>query len=349
MRAIVAMSGGVDSSLAAALAVDRGWEAVGVLIHLSEGASRCCSIEDARAVARELGMRFYVVNRSEAFRREVMEAFADSYLAGETPIPCVACNRRFKFDPLLERARLFGAERIATGHYARVETDPETGLRRLRRGCDRDKDQSYFLFRLTQEQLARAWFPLGELSKDQVRREARRRGLATADKPDSQEICFVPGGDYAGVVEALRPAGAQPGAFVDARGAELGSHAGVHRYTVGQRRGLGLSAARPLYVTGIDAARGTVRVGGVEELLAPGLRLRDCAWIAGTPPSGPLRAEVQVRHRHAGAKASVEVLGQGGARVVFDEPVRAVAPGQAAVIYDGDVVVGGGTIAEALA
>jgi tRNA-specific 2-thiouridylase len=261
-RVVVAMSGGVDSSLAAALVVAQGCEAIGITMHLAGGGSRCCSLadaDDARAVADRLGIRFFVANYAERFRAEVIEAFADDYLAGRTPIPCVACNTRFKFAYLLERARLLGAQRVATGHYARVDRDPRTGLWRLRRAADRAKDQSYFLFQLDQAQLAAIEFPLGALTKSAVRERARRLGLATAEKPESQEICFVPQGGYAEVVEALRP-DALPGEgdIVDAAGRVLGRHGGIHRFTVGQPRrgGRGRRAARD------DGAGGRRIVGG---------------------------------------------------------------------------------------
>jgi tRNA-specific 2-thiouridylase len=352
-RVVVAMSGGVDSSVAAALAVEAGHEVVGVTLHLAGDASRCCSLadaEDARRVAETLGIRFYVANLVEAFHREVVEPFADAYLAGRTPLPCVACNKRFKFDRLLERARVLGASRVVTGHYARVETEAATGLHCLRRARDARKDQSYFLFNLDQAQLARIWLPLGSLAKDEVRARARALGLATAEKPESQEICFVPDGDYARVVEALRPeARGRGGSFVDREGRALGAHRGVHRYTVGQRRGLGLAAGSRLYVTAIDAATGRVIVGGAEDVLAAGARVEDASWITGAPPAGALRAEVRVRHRHAGAKATLVPLRDARVRVEFDEPVAAIAPGQAAVFYDGDAVLGGGWIAGAIA
>ncbi len=347
-RAVVGLSGGVDSSLAAALAVDAGHEAIGVIVHQLEGASRCCSLEDARRVCAQLGMRFYVVNRVERFRREIMEPFADAYLAGSTPIPCVACNKGFKFDVLRGRARAFAATRVVTGHYARVETDPETGLRRLLRGRDRDKDQSYFLFQLDQATLADVWFPLGELTKDEVRRAARERGLATADKPESHEICFVPGDDYAAVVEGLRPGRARGGALVDGEGAELGRHGGVHRFTIGQRRGLGVAAREPLYVTALDAVSGRVVLGPPDELEVGGARVEGVSWVAGRAPAARL-AEVQVRYRHAPVKARLRPVEGDAVEVWFEEPVRAVAPGQAAVFYDGDEVLGGGTLTAARA
>ena len=351
-RIVVGMSGGVDSSVAAALLVEQGYEVVGVTMHLAGASSRCCSLEDAedaRRVAETLGIRFYVANYTERFRREVMEPFADAYLAGRTPIPCVACNRRFKFHHLLERARAFGASAVATGHYARLEDDG-TGARRLLRGVDPDKDQSYFLFDLGQEQLAGACFPLGELGKDEVRERARALGLPTADKPESQEICFVPDGDYAAVVESLRPE-ALPGEgeIVDRAGRVLGRHGGIHRFTVGQRRGLGLSAPAPLYVTRLDPAMNRVEVGGVEELACGGAQVEATSWVAGTTPREPVRAEVRVRHRAEARPAWIEA-GEGGAATVrFDDPVRAVTPGQAAVFYRGATVLGGGWIATGLA
>jgi tRNA-uridine 2-sulfurtransferase len=349
-RIVVGLSGGVDSSVAAALLVEQGYEVIGVTLHLAGSGSRCCSLEDAddaRRVAERLGIRFYVVNQQEAFRRDVIEPFADAYLAGETPLPCVACNRGFKFGTLRARARALGAEAVATGHYARIAVDPATGERHLLRARDAAKDQSYFLFDLAQEQLADARFPLGELTKDEVRARARALGLATADKPESQEICFVPDGDYARVVEALRP-DAAPGAgdIVDGEGRVLGRHGGIHRFTVGQRRGLGLSSAERLYVRSLDAPRNRVVVGTDAELAVRGARLRGVRWI-GARPEGSVTAAVRIRHRHPGAVARIEAGADGGADVWFDAPVAAVAPGQAAVFYAGDRVLGGGWIAAA--
>lgn len=351
-RVVAALSGGVDSSVAAALLVEGGREVIGVTLNLAGGASRCCSLadaDDARRVADHLGIRFYVANYAERFRAEVIRPFADDYLSGRTPIPCVACNSRFKFDYLLERARVFGADRVATGHYARVDVDPDTGRLRLRCAVDRQKDQTYFLFELGQAQLAAVEFPLGELEKEQVRVRARELGLATADKPESQEICFVPDGNYASAVERIRP-GALPGEgeIVDRDGKVLGPHPGIHHFTVGQRRGLGLSAERPLYVAGLDAERNRVVVGAVDDLNAKGARLARVSWISGVVPDRSVRATVRVRHRHVGSSASIEPRTGGQAIVSFDQPVRAVAPGQAAVFYVGDVVLGGGWIAESL-
>lgn len=346
LRSVIGLSGGVDSSLAAALAVEAGHEAIGVIVHQLDGASRCCSLEDARRVCAQLGMRFYVVNRVERFRREIMEPFADAYLGGSTPIPCVACNKGFKFDVLRARARAFAAERVVTGHYARVETDSASGLHRLLRGRDREKDQSYFLFQLGQATLADVWFPLGELTKDEVRQAARERGLATADKPESHEICFVPGDDYATVVESLRPGRAREGALVSAEGVELGRHAGVHRFTIGQRRGLGVAAGERLYVTALDAASGRVVLGSPEDLAVNGARIDGVSWVAGRAPAASL-VEVQVRYRHAPVKARLRPLEGDAVELRFEEPVRAAAPGQAAVFYDGDEVLGGGTLTAA--
>ncbi|HVP29944.1 MAG TPA: tRNA 2-thiouridine(34) synthase MnmA [Myxococcota bacterium] len=347
-RVVVAMSGGVDSSVAAALLVEQGLEVIGVTMHLAGGASRCCSLDDAddaRRVADRLGIRFYVANYTDAFRAEVIEPFADAYLAGRTPIPCVACNRRFKFRHLLERARALGAEAVATGHYARNVRDPETCRWRLLRGRDATKDQSYFLFDLDQEQLARVRFPLGELTKEEVRARARALGLATADKPESQEICFVPDGDYAAVVERLRP-GALPGEgeIVDGAGRVVGRHRGIHRFTVGQRRGLGVALGRRTFVTGLDAAANRVHVGTQEELHAARAVLEGATWIDGAPPAPPVRGLLRIRHRHEGASATLLPRPDGDVDVRFDAPVRAVSPGQAAVLYVGDEVVGGGWI-----
>jgi len=351
-RLVVAMSGGVDSSVAAALVVARGDEAIGITLHLAGSDSRCCSLadaDDARRVAERLGVRFFVANYRERFRKEVVEAFADAYLAGRTPIPCLACNRSFKFEYLLERARVFGAEGVVSGHYARVLRDAETGLYKLRAARDSAKDQSYFLFQLGQQQLAALEFPLGELTKGQVREIARDCGLATADKPESQEICFVPDGDYAEVVERIRPDRLPgPGEIVNATGQVLGVHGGIHRFTVGQRKGLGLSnPGGPLYVTALDAARNRVRVGTRAELEALRARVLEVHWVSGRAPEAGTRARVRVRHRHAGTNAELEPLGQGETLLHFEEPVSAVAPGQAAVFYQGDEVLGGGFLAGA--
>jgi tRNA-specific 2-thiouridylase len=350
-RIVVGMSGGVDSSVAAALLVEAGHEVIGVTMHLAGSSSRCCSLEDAddaRRVADALGIRFFVANYKDRFRAEVIEPFADAYLAGRTPIPCVVCNRRFKFHHLLERARALGAEAVATGHYARIAPGENGGCPRLLRGADPAKDQSYFLYDLGPEQLRAIRFPLGALQKSAVRERARALGLATADKPESQEICFVPDGDYARVVEEIRPeARARGGEIVDCSGRVLGRHRGVHRFTVGQRRGLGLPGGEKRFVVKIEAESGRVVVGDVEALACPRAQIDLVSWTGGSAPSGPLEGRVQVRHRHEAVPASIVPTGPAAADVHFREPVRAVAPGQAAVFYAGDQVLGGGSIARA--
>ncbi len=352
-RTVVAMSGGVDSSVAAALMVERGHEAIGVTMSLAGDGSRCCSIadaDDARRVASDLGMRHFIANYGDSFRRAVKEVFADEYLAGRTPIPCVTCNTKFKFEYLINRAQVFGAACVASGHYARIDDDPETGLKRLRTAVDVSKDQTYFLFELKQEQLSSVLFPLGNMLKSEVRSHARRIGLETADKAESQEICFVPDGDYAAAVERIRPE-ALPGEgdIVDANGNVLGRHAGIHHFTVGQRRGLGLSASKPLYVSAIDAANNRVVVGEREDLDAAIACVQRVSWVAGGPPDRSLRTRVKIRHGDPGVAAELDTRKDGSVRVVFDEPARAVTPGQAAVFYDGDVVLGGGWIAGRIA
>jgi tRNA-uridine 2-sulfurtransferase len=347
-RVVVGMSGGVDSSVAAALLVEAGCEVVGVTMHLAGSASRCCSLDDAddaRRVAEQLGIRFFVANYTREFRAEVMLPFADAYLAGRTPLPCATCNSRFKFDHLLARARALGAELVATGHYARVGRD-EAGRPTLRAARDAAKDQSYFLYGLAPAQLAHTRFPLGALTKPEVRARARALGLATADKAESQELCFVPDGDTGGAVERLRPERTPAaGEIVDEVGRVLGRHGGVHRYTVGQRRGLGVSGAEPLYVKAIDAARNRVLVTHRSGLETSRGRVERVSWIAGEAPREPFRARVRIRYRHEGAQAVVTPHPDGSASLRFAEPVRALAPGQAAVFYSGDRVLGGGPIA----
>ena len=351
-RIVVGMSGGVDSSVAAALLVEQGHEVIGVTMHLAGSSSRCCSLDDAddaRRVAEQLGIRFYVANYKDRFREEVMEPFADAYLAGKTPIPCVACNDRFKFHHLLARARALGAESVATGHYARAERDAATGQTRLLRGVDRRKDQSYFLFRLSGEQLRHTHFPLGALEKSEVRQRARGLGLATAEKPESQEICFVPDGDYARVVSEIRPGAARPGEIVDsASGRVLGSHQGIHHFTVGQRKGLGAGSAEPRYVVRLDAVTNRVLVGPASELGSRGATLSGVCWTRERESGDTLRGDVQVRYKHDAVPATITLAEGGSARVAFDAPVRAVAPGQAAVIYQGEELLGGGWIEAAL-
>jgi tRNA-uridine 2-sulfurtransferase len=347
MRVVVAMSGGVDSSAAAALLVEQGHEVLGITLRVwsYEGAARCgscCSpddIDDARGVASKLGIPFYVADAEELFKHRVVQPFVQSYLDGKTPVPCVACNRDVKFDFLLARARALGA-RLATGHYARIERIG--GAHRLLRAADPAKDQSYFLFTLRQEALAELEFPVGGLTKAEVRAIAQRHGLPTSEKPESMEICFVSDGDYAGFVERI--AGPQPeGPVVDGRGQVLARHAGVHRFTVGQRRGLGVSAGQPLYVQRIDAGAGAVVVGPAEGLQRSEFTVLQPSWVERSP-SPDERVQVRIRHRHAGAPARVVSADGNCLRVRTDEPVRAVTPGQAAVFYRGDEVLGGGWI-----
>jgi tRNA-uridine 2-sulfurtransferase len=366
MKIAVAMSGGVDSSAAAAILKAEGHDLVGFTMQLwnqrrglsvdEHGEplpSRCCSLDDvydARRVAEELGFPFYVLNLEKDFERDVVEPFVASYLNGETPIPCVSCNSRLKFASLDRLAASLGCDKVATGHYARVEYDAESGRYRLLRGRNLHKDQSYFLWELTQAQLSRAMFPLGEMSKPEVREVARRSELAVAEKSESQEICFVPDGNYAGFIDRYLEAEGErerlPGAgeIVNRRGERLGTHQGIHRYTVGQRRGLGIASERPLYVVSIDAAQNRVTVGEQEELLSLEFVAAGVNWVAVDTPHEPLRAEVRVRYRHEPAPALITPLPQARARITFDEPQRAVTPGQATVFYRGDEVLGGGWI-----
>lgn len=358
------MSGGVDSSTVAALLARQGRRVVGLTMQLwnqrrlpeiaGEAATgRCCSLDDvydARRVAGEIGIPFYVVNYEREFEERVVEPFVSEYLAGRTPIPCTLCNNFIKFDRFLAMADAVGAARIATGHYARVERNDATGRWELRRAADPAKDQTYFLFGLTQPQLARTLFPLGGLTKPEVRQLARDLGLAVAEKGESYEICFVPNGDYKAFISAflrakMRPEPPSGGEIVTAEGRRLGSHDGAHRFTVGQRRGLGVAAGEPLYVISTDPASGRVTVGGESGLLRAELTAADMNWIAVERLAEPVRAEVKIRHRHDAAPATVyPAPGPSRARVVFDEPQRAVTPGQAAVFYQGGLVLGGGWI-----
>ena len=346
------MSGGVDSSVAAALLAEQGHDVIGLSMQLydqSEGQTSfgsCCSIDDlhdARRVAAAIGFPHYIVNFERQFRETVISNFVQEYASGRTPLPCAHCNSDLKFSTLLDRARGLGAEHVATGHYARVD-QTASGRWLLKRSAEPEKDQSYFLFPLTQDQLARAVFPVGNLSKPAVREQARRLGLAVAEKPDSQEICFIPDGDYASFVERKEPAVARAGAIVDEHGRELGTHGGVHRFTIGQRKGLGIASTIPLYVLSIDAEGGTVTVGSRDALEQTRLTASGVNWISIDAPQSPERVAAQIRHRHKPAAGAVRALPDGRAEMVFDEPQPAITPGQAVVFYDGDVVVGGGWI-----
>ncbi|MFO1189198.1 MAG: tRNA 2-thiouridine(34) synthase MnmA [Alphaproteobacteria bacterium] len=347
---VVAMSGGVDSAVTAALLVEAGYTVIGVTLQLYDHGravgrpGSCCAgqdIHDARRVADTLGIAHYVLDYEQRFRAAVIDDFADSYLRGETPIPCIRCNQRVKFEDLLATARRLGAAALATGHYARrVERG---GSVELHRGQDKGRDQSYFLFAMTGDQLAYLRFPLGGMEKAETRHHAARLGLAIAEKPDSQDICFVPEGRYAQVVERLRPEAHRPGAIVDLKGHELGRHHGVAQFTVGQRRGLGIASAEPFYVVRIEPETNQVVVGPASALATRVIRLRDLNWI-GEPPKGTVAVMAKVRSTHPGARGAVTPLADGSAELVFAEPERAVAPGQACVLYDGDRVLGGGWI-----
>ena len=359
----VAMSGGVDSSVVAGMLHREGTRVIGLTMQLwnqrrlpelapNGPTGRCCSLDDvydARHVAQHLGIPYYVVNFEDRFEQQVVKPFIDEYLSGRTPIPCTLCNNFIKFDQFLEMADGVGASRIATGHYARISRNDSTGRWEMRRSADRAKDQTYFLFGLTQAQLARTLFPLGGFEKSRVRELARELGIPTAAKPDSQEICFVPNGDYAGFIDAyFREQGISSndtrGELVTADGRVIGEHSGVHHFTIGQRRGIGISAAEPLYVIATEPATKRVVIGSNHALLRATMQVKDLNWISMAPPEAAVRAEIKIRNKHAAAPATIMPIDAANVEIRFDQPQRAVTPGQGAVFYSGDLVLGGGWI-----
>jgi tRNA-specific 2-thiouridylase len=362
--AAVAMSGGVDSSTVAAVLLQQGRAIVGLTMQLwnqrrlpelqSEGPAqhRCCSLDDvydAKRVAQHLNFPHYVVNFEDQFEQRVVRPFVEQYLAGRTPIACTNCNTGVKFEPLLLMARQIGAERLATGHYARIRRNEQTGRYELLRARDDSKDQSYFLWGLTQEQLSRSEFPLGELTKEEVRALAREVNLPVAEKPESMELCFVPHGNYVQFIHAYsrevgKPISDAEGEIVTEDGTVLGRHTGVHNYTIGQRKGLGFATGKPVYVLAIDPEKNRVIVGEDDSLRTTSFEIENVNWISIAEPAAPLRAQVKIRHKHDPSPATVEALPGNLARITFDSPQRAITPGQAAAIYSGDVVLAGGWI-----
>lgn len=351
-RVVVAMSGGVDSSVAAALLVEQGYEVIGIMLRLwaddaagGEVENRCCSlqaVDDARRVAAHLGIPFYLISAEAPFKSIVVDYFLEEYAAGRTPNPCLRCNRHIRFGFLLERALALGADYLATGHYARVRR--RDGQMELLRGADANKDQSYALAMLTQAQLAHALFPVGHLTKEEVRRLARERGLLVAEKRESQELCFLGDGDYRPFLARHAPHALIPGPILDLDGRQVGQHQGLPLYTIGQRKGLGIALGEPRYVVAMDVARNALVVGPAEALQSQTLVARQVNWIAGSPPDSPIRVRAKIRYRAADVWATASPLANGRVRLVFDQPQRAVTPGQAVVMYQGDVCLGGGII-----
>ena len=351
MRVVVAMSGGVDSSVAAALLKQAGHEVIGATMQLftppvrNNGNEQAPdAVTDARKVAVNLGIPHHVIDLQDVFARTIIVDFCEEYRLGRTPNPCVRCNQLIKFGMLWEKARELGTDILATGHYTRIEKDKITGKNLLKKGEDPRKDQSYFLCRLTQEQLSRTLFPLGNLTKTEVRKIARELGLPAATRPESQEICFIPGDDYAAFLQSHAPTAAVPGPVLDTEGNTLGQHRGIMYYTIGQRKGLGIAAPAPLYVTAIELAKNAVIVGAKAQTYADELIADNLNWISGASPEFPLTVKARIRYRHAEAEAIVSPLDKTSVYVKFSAPQMAVTPGQAVVFYDGDTVIGGGTI-----